>query len=809
MSACLIGLGMGPLFAQHAGKISGTVQDEGSGIELQKLPVFLLLASDSSLLKTALTDEKGMYHFSGLQPGRYLVKVESSLHKNTFSNALQLSDTGNQLQNHFRLSPLAKNLKEVTVTTRKPFMEQKMGKMVVQVDALISNTGSTALDVLERIPGVTVDKDGVISLNGRPGVWVMMDGRPAYLSGQDLANYLRGIPSSQLEQVELMTNPPARYDAAGSAGVINIRTKKIKQIGFNGNLSTAFAMGVYPKTNNSLNLNMRKGKLNLFSTISANYRKNFQDLHIDRRYTNTDKSTRAIFNQINERVKTNESYNLKLGADYYASAKTTWGFLITGMTAPGRIWGNNETLLRDKWGTVDSIVSAVSAEKATWRHLAANLNFRHQFDSSGKELTADLDYLSYVSDKDQSFHNKTLNPDASLRYDDVLIGRLPSDIRIYTAKIDYAQPLGTGYKFEAGLKSGLVKTDNTAGYFNVLNGLETPDYDKTNSFRYEENISAAYLNLSKEYKKWGFQAGLRAENTYYKGFQFGNPTQPDSAFSRSYFSVFPTIFLSYKPGDKNQFGFNYGRRINRPDYEDLNPFLFFLDKYTYGSGNPFLRPMFSDVLELTHTYRQKVTTSVKYTRTRDLFNETFEERGFSTIVREGNYGLMQSMSASVSAQVSPARWLKSVLFTELRHVRFSGLLYGEQIGNRQTTFLAHMNNQINLGKGWNAELLGFIRTPGLGGQMKILTLGEMSFAVQKQVLKNKGSLKLTVRDVFYTRPARGEMAFQNTEVRFREFNDTRQVVLGFNYRFGKPIKNVQKRKTGGASEEQNRVKSEG
>ncbi|HCY90728.1 MAG TPA: TonB-dependent receptor [Chitinophagaceae bacterium] len=807
LSACLVGLGTWSI-AQDAGEISGSIYENGSEKKLSAFPVALLKAADSSEIKTVLTDAEGKFRFPGIAEGSYLLKPHSAMYQPVYSKPLLVKPSGLTDAGSIQLTPKPKNLKEVTVTSKKPMLEQKMGKTVVHVDAMISNTGSSALDVLERIPGVSVDKDGVISLNGRQGVWVLIDGKPAYLTGQELANYLRGIPSSQLDQVELMTNPPAKYDAAGSAGVINIRTKKNKQMGFNGNLSTALAFGVYPKTNNSLNLNMRKGKVNLFSTLSANYRKNFQDLFIDRRYTFSDKSTKAIFNQENNRVKSNESFQAKLGMDFYATKKTTLGFLVSGMTAPGDIKGENQTLLKDKFGSIDSIVTAASKESSNWRNFSANLNLRHQFDSTGKELTADIDYLSYVSVKDQLFHNRTLNPGGLLRYEDLLRGDLPSDIRIYTAKIDYTQPLA-GYLFEAGAKSGLVKTDNTAGYFNITNGLETPDYDKTNSFRYEENINAVYVNLSREFKKWGFQAGLRAEHTNYKGFQFGNPMQSDSSFSRQYFSVFPTLFLSYKPGTNHQFGFNYGRRINRPDYEDLNPFLFFLDKYTYGSGNPYLRPMFSDVLEFSHTYRQKLTTTLKYARTKDLFNETFEERGFATIVRVGNYGLMQNVNISVSAQLSPAKWLKSVLFTEARHIWFSGILYGEEFNQSQSAVLFHVNNQADLGKGWTAELAGFYRTKNIEGQMSILPLGEVNAALQKQVLKKKGSVRMTFRDIFYTRPARGEMSFQNTEVKFREFNDSRQVVIGFTYRFGKPVKASPKRKTGGASDEQNRVKSAG
>jgi iron complex outermembrane receptor protein len=796
--------------AQNGGKISGSIKDGGNQRIIDAATVSLLKAKDSSLVKAAVTDKDGNFSFENVKEGKYLVLATSVGHTKTYSSAISIS-AGELTANAgvLQLVPAEKSMKEVTVVAKKPFIERKLDRTIVNVDAMISNTGSTALEVLEKAPGVTVDKDGNVSLKGKAGVMIMVDGKQTYLSGPELTNMLRNMSSNQLEQIEIMTNPSAKYDASGRSGIINIKTKKNKQIGFNGSASTAYSQGSYSRTSNSLNLNYKNGKVNLFSTLSGNYRNNFQELDIYRRYTNTDKSTKAIFEQNSYQSKHRGNYNGKVGADFYLSKRTTIGLVVSANSSPDVQNGINTSYLKNSNNVVDSIVQAESSEHAKWRSTGLNFNFRHVFDSTGREITADADYVRYRSDKDQHFINTSYDPNWVLKSNDNLVGELPSDIKIYSGKIDYSHPLKKGTKIEAGLKSSFVETDNTAGYFNVVGNTKTPDYDKTNRFDYKENINAVYLNFSKEMKKWSVQAGLRLENTNYRGHQFGNPTKTDSSFKNSYTSLFPTLYVGFNPSEKNQFGFSYGRRINRPDYEDLNPFLFFLDKYTYGAGNPFLKPMYSHVLELSHTYKQFLTTTLNYSRTKDLFTETFRQKDFATIVSQGNYGVMNDLSLSVNAQVPVAKWWSMNVYVEGKYNQFKGVVNNDPVNIDATTFLGNVSNQFKFKKGWSAEVSGFYRTRGVEGQIQIRSLGQLTAAVQKQVLKNKATVKLSMNDILNTRNPRGEINFQNTEAKFRQYSDNRIATISFTYRFGKPIKGLQKRKTGGAGDEQNRVKGAG
>jgi len=794
-------------FAQDGGKIFGKIKDGGNQKVIDAATVSLLKATDSTLVKTSITDKEGNFSFEKVKDGNYLVVANAAGHTKTYSQHLPVSASNLSVNTGtLQLQPAEKNMAEVVVTAKKQFIERKIDKTILNPEALISNTGTTALEVLEKAPGVTVDKDGNISLKGKQGVVVMLDGKPSNMTATDLSNYLRSMASSTIDQIEIMTNPSAKYDASGNAGIINIKTKKNKQKGFNGAATIALGQGVYSKTNNSVNLNYRKNKVNLFSTVSGNYREDYQELEIERKYKNDDGSIKAIFEQTSYQKKYRSSYNAKLGMDYYASKNTTLGVVFTGYYNPSTDRNYNTSFLKNNAGVTDSIVTARGNEEGIWKNGGVNINFRHQLDSTGREITADVDYINYVSDRDQFFTNSSFQPDWTKKGSDQLVGSLPSDIKIYSAKLDYVHPFKKGLKMEAGLKTSFVNTDNTAGYFNLSNGVQTPDYEKSNNFTYKENINAAYINFSKSIKKWGFQTGLRVENTVYEGNQFGNPQRTDSAFKRSYTSAFPTTYISYAANTKNQFGLSFGRRINRPDYEDLNPFLFFIDKYTYGSGNPFLKPMFSNVFEGSHTYNQWLTTTVNYSQTRDLFSETFEEKGFATIVRQGNYGKMNNASVSLNAQVKPAKWWSLMVYTEGRYQQFKGLLYGEVLDVAATSYLVNVNNQFTFKKGWSAELSGFYRTKGIEGQIEIEAMGQLNAGVQKQVLKKKGTLKLSVRDALLTMIPQGNISFQNTEAHFKNYRDSRVATLSFNYRFGKPIKGINARKTGGAGDEQNRIK---
>lgn len=806
LTIILLTLGFSASAQDNTGQLQGKVTD-AKGVPVTAASVTLLKANDSGLVKMTVSGPDGTYQFEKLALGSYIVAISAVGFETGYSSKMQVTGAGTTQAGALALNNRSGNLKSVTVSARKAMVEQKTDRMIVNVEAFVSNTGANALEALEKSPGVQVDKDGNISLKGKQNVIVMIDGRPAYLSGAELANMLKGMQASQLEQIEIMTNPPAKYDAAGNSGIINIKTKKNKQKGFNGNISAGCGQGRYFKTNESLSLNYRNGKVNLFSNYSFNRNDNFQQLEIYRRYKNDDGTTNAIFEQVSFMKRRNLNNNLKFGMDYYLTPKTTLGVVFSGFANTQKGSGNNTSYLKNPSSVTDSIVYAQYRHHEQWKNGSVNLNMRHQFDSTGRELTADLDYIRYDIHNDQDFVNTTFTPKWESRYVEQLRGDLPSIIDIYSGKIDYTHPLSKDAKLEMGWKSSYVSTDNKANYFTGAEGHEKIDYEKTNFFQYKENINAAYISLNKQFnKKWGVQAGLRYENTTYRGYQYGNPVKGDSSFKRSYNSLFPTLYISYNADKNNVFSTNFGRRIDRPSYQDLNPFMFFIDKYTYGSGNPYLQPQFSYNFELSHTYKGKLTTTLNYSITKNLFNETFDQLGYATIVREGNIGRRENMGAAVNANIPVTGWLTSIVYVNYSYIKYSGQLYGEEIDIAAGIVNMNMNNQFNFKKGWGAELSGWYRTKGPEGQIILMPFGQLSAGVSKQVLKGKGTVKLNIRDIFYTQQPHGDINFKNTEARFRNSRDTRVGNITFTYRFGKPLKNGNgQHKKGSAGDEQNRV----
>ncbi len=808
--ACMIGLAG---FTQN-GSISGKVHDDAQK-GLAGATALLLKASDSGLVKTAVTDKEGYFAFANVNAGSYLVAVSAAGFKKTLTPKISLD---NESLVHelgvIGLSVEPKNMQHITVTAHKPFIEQKIDKMVVNIDAAVTNAGSTILEVLEKSPGVTVDKDGNISLKGKQQVLVMIDGRPTYLGPNELASLLKSMPASNADQIEIMTNPSAKYDAAGNSGIINIKTKKNKQQGFNGSINLNYSQGVYWRTNDNFNLNYRKNKFNFFANGGYSKWNSFQDLEINRKFrTPGVKDINAIFDQETNMRNSNSNYMMKMGMDYYLSKKTTLGVITTGLYNPEKFSSKSLSYLKDGESNVDSMVYALSNNEGKWKNGTLNVNMRHQFDSTGRELTADLDYASYNSTSAMDFTNTTYDPYWSALNQTMLRGDLPVQIDIYSAKADYSQNLLKG-KLETGVKTSYVSTDNAANYFTISNGGETVDYGKTNNFVYKENINAGYLNFSRQFKKLSVQVGLRYEYTHLEGDQFGNPQRPDSSFSRGYGNLFPTIFLSYQASKDFQWGFNAGRRIDRPSYQDLNPFLFFLDQYTYQAGNPFIKPQYTTNVELSNTFKGFLTTTINYSHTVDFQTETFEqaklpngEDGYATIVRQGNIGTRDAAGISVSAQVPVKKWWTAILYTNLNYNRFRGEVNNDKVDVEATNLTVNINNQFKFKKGWSAELSGWYRSKGVEGQIMIDPMGQVAAGVSKQVLKGKSTIKLNVRDIFYTQVVTGYINFQNTEASFKNSRDTRVATLSFVYRFGKPMKDAQPRKkTGGASEEQNRVK---
>jgi len=798
-------------FAQaqtSTGKIEGEVLDVGKR-PVDAATVTLLNAQSKAEIKSMLVNPNGTFAFEALQNGAYRVIVTLVGYQNYKSDSLIIDKQQVISLPAIVIIPTTKALKQVDITSQKALIEQKIDRTVVNVGASISSVGENALEALEKAPGVTVDDNGSITFKGRTGVMVLINDKPTYLSGQDLANYLKALPASQLDQIELMPNPPAKYDASGNAGIINIKLKRSKAKGFNGGISASVGMAKYWRTLESVNLNYHVDKINLFANAGYGVQNGYRRLDVGRTYLDGLGNVASLYTETAFFNPTNYNPNIKLGMDYYLSKKTTLGFVLTGAASTGHNYNPVSSTLKDREGRLDSIITSDNNAQSKNYNGGINLNYSHQFDSLGRVLTFDLDYLKYHNRRDQTFFNKSYSANGALAATQDILDNLPADINIYAAKTDYEQPLKNKARLSAGLKASYVNTDNAANYFNVINNISTVDNNNTNRFLYKENINAGYLSFNQDFKRLSIQAGLRAENTNVNGHQLGNAQSPDSSFTQHYTSLFPTAYVLYKldTAGSNSLKLSYGRRIDRPYYQDLNPFVTILDKYSQFSGNSFLRPQYSSYYELAYSYKSMLTLTAEYNPITDYQVEVDKTiAGGIFTATTGNLGRRDHWGITANIALNPAKWWSFNFYTELMHNSYNGQVDNIKLNSSSIYYYLNCTNQFNLSNGWSGELSTFYITPSRDSQFTHRYREQTNVGIQKKILKNKGAVKLSARDIFRANFSAGTITnVPGAAVTYHNDNANRSVTLGFSYNFGSNKDNRKKRDTGAANSEAGRV----
>ena len=790
-------------------RLSGNLQD-ASGKALPAATVSLLRFTDSSLVKIAVSDRNGQFEFPSIQPGSYRLSVSSVGYIKTLTEPFEL--TANLVLPTVQLTPAAKDLNNVTVTARKPFVETKIDRTVVNVDASPTSAGATALEVLEKSPGIMVDNDGGISVRGKQGVIVLIDGKQTFLSPTDLANMLRNMPASQLDQVEIMTNPSSKYDASGNSGIINIKTKKGKAAGFNGSVMVGATASIYkpeqalyliPKSQNSINFNYRKNKINFFGNYNPNVFRGRNTMNFEGTFLDNNRNVEGYSTTATRFRFGNENHTLKLGLDWFAGKKDVFGVVVSGFTFHGRPTPVTIAELQDENRVLERRLVSHTDNDIINRNLTLNLNWKRTFDSAGREITADFDYVKYANVSDMLLTTDYYNSNLQHNGRTYLRGHLPSDIGIYTFRTDYAQPLKKG-RFEAGLKFSYVKNDNLVNYDRMVSDKWERDLIRSNHFIYDENINAAYVNINRQLGKWSLQGGLRMEHTL----AHGNQVVTGQKFKRDSINLFPTAFVSYAANKKHTFTTAYSRRINRPNYQDLNPFTYFLDTLSYRQGNIYLRPQYSHNIELTHSFMGRFITTVNYNTTDDIISQIIKPQPNSKIrfLTVDNVAQMKNIGLSVTAPFNLAKWWNVNLFTNVFNNHYEGVVDTFDIDRSFTSFMVNFTNNITIKKGFTAEFSGFYRHKNLVNLSIMEPVYQVSVGLQKQVMQGKGTVRLNVRDPFAWQKFQGINQYGLIDGDFRIRPDIRQVTATFTWRFGTGAQqNNQRRRTSSSQEEQNRV----
>jgi iron complex outermembrane recepter protein len=691
-------------------------------------------------------------------------------------------------------------LTDVVVKSKKPFIEQQIDKTVINVQADMSAVGSSAFDMLQKAPGINITSEDVINMSGKAGVNVMIDGRPTQMGSKELAAFLRSMPASTIDKIELITNPSAKFDAQGNAGIINIRLKKNKIKGTNGNISLGYTQQQHYRSNGSASINHRSGKINAFANVSIDNNLQHTTGFINRNVTVG--SVVKNFNNTTVDIDRNVNANIRTGVDVYLNKKSTFGVLFNTNANRNPFNTPGVTNISSN-GVIDSSLITTNDNLYKNKRYNSNLNYKYE-DTLGNELNIDADYTSF---KNTNLTNLTtnyldkLNSKYNASANDLDVA---TTINIYAIKADYTKQLKKQQaKIETGVKLSSVTTSNNLMATSLVGAGMMADTGRSNMFTYKENVYAAYANFSQRIKKFEYQIGLRVENSVVKGnsVDLRNATikNPDT----NYVNLFPSAFVSYKINEKNMFAVSYSKRINRPDYQAMNPFETIYDIYTSEKGNPYLKPQFTNNFELKYTYRYALNIAVGYNHTTDYSQTITTQIGEKTIGTQDNIGSLDNAYLNISAPMPITKWWEGYANITGFYNQYKGKLPSGILNEKTFGLNYYIQQNFNLGKGWSSQLSSWFNAGTKQAIFKTAAFGSVDFGVKKKIMKDKASIRLNVNDIFNTQRYRQTVNFGNMDFTYERKWESRGVRLQFAWSFGKSKYQARDRET---NQDGNRIK---
>ncbi|UOR07134.1 TonB-dependent receptor [Hymenobacter aerilatus] len=792
--------------AQTAPTLMGLVRD-ASGQPLEYATVTLHRAADSVAVKTEFCDAQGRFALPAALAGNYLISAALVGYNRVWSEPVTAIGQSQTLSPLVLQASAAATLHEVKVEARRPLYEREADRTIVNVEGSTLSAGATSLDVLGRAPGVTVDGADNLSLRGRQGLLVLIDGKRVPLSGTELADYLRALPAEQLASIELLSNPPAKFDAQGGAGIIAIRLKKDQRLGTNGTANISYGRGRYGKFTTGLALNHRRKNLNVFGNYTYTDRRNFLDLDFYRQFTSNDNAWLGSSEQFNRTTSHLQSHSWKAGLDYNLSDRTLLGVSVSGLLSEAPSFGDNQTFIYGE--TSDSRYRLTGQYRSTTDqmvqrpNLAGNLNLRHVFADStnAPELTADLDVARYTTDRLLALTTVYELPDAPTS---VLHGDQQNYVTIQSAKVDYSRLLPYRTRLETGAKVTYISSDNDAVFTNTVEEQTTLDTEKTNRFRYNENVNAAYISLQRATARTTTQLGLRAEQTN----TLSRQSVGNERYEWHYFQLFPNLSVKRTLSEQHALALSLSRRLDRPSYGQLNPLRVYFDATSYQSGNPALRPQTSYDLELTHTFHEKYTSTLGYARTSNLIQNVVQpapEGGRTVVNQFTNLGKLHFFSLTLTAPVEISRSWTMYNNLVLFYGRYLGSLAGTALDRGRPAFTFNTNQSFSFGRGWSADVTGLYQSREVAAFEVVRRRGQVTAGVQKSLWDKQATLRLNVSDVFYTTPIRSTSTYDNFRETFYNRFDSRVATLAFTYRFGGSKVTAARKRTVGADAELRRT----
>ena len=788
------------LWAQTA-SIRGQLQD-ADGAAVIFANVVLYNAADSTLAKVETSDETGVFQIKGIAPGDYFISASYVGANDLNVEPFQLKADQELDLGVLAFQNAAIELEAATVTAERVMVEVKPDRTVFNVDGTINSTGSDAMNLLRKAPGVLVDNNENIVVLGRSGVLVYLDGKRLPITGDDLANFLSNIPADQIDRIDIITNPGAKYEAEGNAGIIDIRLKKDKNLGSNGSVNSTFSQGRYAQFNVGANGNYRNKFMNVFGSVGFADGESYNDMLFISRQN-------GLF--MDEFVDMRNSwmgYNARLGTDFFIGENHTLGFLLGGR------WNESVSTSVDRveistvadYQNIDSILIADNCEDDTRDQNTINLNYR--FDNKkGRVINVDGDFGRFLRTSDRVQPNRYYDANEEALLSEIInTFDTPTDIDIYTFTVDYEDNLWGG-RLGAGTKISRVVSDNTFLFYDLINDETIRNDRNSNTFEYTENVYAGYLNYSRQLsEKWNFSAGVRAEQTDAVGdLQAFLDELQEPPVKLNYLNFFPSAGLTYQINPKQTLALNYGRRINRPDYNVLNPFENQLSQLSYEKGNPFLRPEIVNNIELGYTLAWRYNFKLAYSKTTDQITRLIApdaddpRAGFITWENLAEQTII-GFNFSAPVQITK-KW--SAYFNASASFLDNQADYGDGavVDVQAFTYSIYQQHTFDLPAGFKGEISGWYSGPGVwGGVFEYQSSWSLDVGLQRRFFNDQMNVRISASDLFFQSGWDGISSFDGLTSLGAGNWDSRRVAASVSYRFGNQNVKSRKRKTGLESE---------
>lgn len=784
------------LTAQDA-KIEGSIAD-ASGGPLGFANVLLLNQADSSLYRGEITDVDGRFVFEKVKTGKYLLQSTMVGYNKVYSDTFTHDGINSTTIPILSLTN-GVSIEEVTVTGKKPLIELHADKMILNVDNSSISAGNSALEILQKAPGVIVDNNQNISLRGKQGVLVTINGKNQYLSGEEITRLLENMPATNIKNIEIVTNPSAKYDAEGNSGIINIVLKKNENLGTNGSLSSTFRQGWRTSHFQNLNLNYRSEKVNVYG--GAEYYNFGWQQNLDLVRTIPFGEGETVFDQKSKMIESGDGYNLKLGIDYLLSPMTTVSLLAKRNAGDEQDDNNTTTDIRGINMPAFDVLLVEAYDNEEYMQNTLNANIRHKFNDEGLELTLDADISQYRNDGSFNYDNFFQDQNGnSLTSPYFLRNNQGSNIDIFAGKIDFTIPVSKKMNLEFGAKTSMVSTENSTLFEDQnADGQWMSQVERSNDFMYDEDVWAAYANGSGSFGKIMIQAGLRLEQTRSEG----RSITLNQSVPRKYTNLFPSLSLSTEVVEGQNVSLTYSRRLERPNYRDLNPFENYLDQYTFQRGNPFLNPQYSNAFGLNYSIGRSLFISLNYSHTTDANTEVIEQESSEnkTFQTRQNLDDFNNFSATVSMPRVITEWWTTRLNLTTFYNEYSSVIPSGILDNSDWAHVLNINNELNLPGEWQAEVSGQFQSGMVFGLFQIDPRAGLDLGVSRKILKGKGNLKINMSDVFRSQNSTVKILQDDINLLVEQVNDTRRLTVNFSYSFGnQKVKAARKRRTAAQDE---------